>query len=196
MKNKFHLSFFLIIVFFMSQAQNNNKALPYYEIPEAPESYTGGTVLARMIDGLGFRYYWASEGLRPEDLAFRPSEQGRTTEETIDHILGLSQVILNSALNKVNEGIDVKNMTFDEKRELTLTNLKTASDIFRKSEKLEEFTVVFKGKSGLNSYPLWNQVNGPIADAIWHCGQVVSFRRSSGNPFNGKASVFLGKLRE
>lgn len=39
-------------------------------------------------------------------------------------------------------------------------------------------------------------LNGPIADALWHVGQVVSFRRSSGNPFNSKVSVFSGKVRE
>ena len=43
---------------------------------------------------------------------------------------------------------------------------------------------------------MWNQINGPIADALWHCGQVVSFRRASGNPYNSKASLFTGKLRE
>ena len=37
---------------------------------------------------------------------------------------------------------------------------------------------------------------GPIADALWHVGQVVTFRRSSGNPFNSKASVFTGKVRQ
>ncbi|WKK64819.1 hypothetical protein [Lutimonas zeaxanthinifaciens] len=195
MKNKWFVSLILSIVLFMMHAQNN-KDLPYYEIPEAPENFSGGTVLSRMVDGLGFRYYWATEGLRSEDLVFRPSEEARTTEETIDHILSLSSVILNSALNKVNEGNDFKNLTFEEKRKLTLHNLKKASDIFRESENLDDFKIVFKGKSGLNTYPLWNQINGPIADAIWHCGQVVSFRRTSGNPFNGKASVFLGKLRE
>ncbi|MCA0932109.1 hypothetical protein LCM02_06575 [Lutimonas saemankumensis] len=196
MKNKFLISFILSFHFFMTQAQNNSMDLPYYEIPEASENYTGGTVLARMVDGLGFRYYWASEGLRDQDLVYRPSEEARTTEETIDHILNLSYVILNSALNQVNEGNDFTNMTFDEKRKLTLNNLKTAADIFRESEDLDEFNIVFKGRSGSKTYPLWNQINGPIADAIWHCGQVASFRRSSGNPFNGKASVFLGKLRE
>jgi hypothetical protein len=47
-----------------------------------------------------------------------------------------------------------------------------------------------------NEFPFWNQLNGPIADALWHCGQVISFRRSSGNPYNSKASVFSGKVRE
>jgi hypothetical protein len=180
----------------MINAQEMTSDLPYFQIPEAPETYTQGAIAARMVDGLGFRYYWATEGLRSEDLAFRPSKDARTSEETIDHILGLSNVILNSALHKVNEGLDSSEMNFTEKRKLTLTNIKTAADIFRKSDDLSEFTVVFKGKDGNSEYPFWNQINGPVSDAIWHCGQVVSFRRSSGNPFNSKVSVFMGKLRD
>ena len=61
--------------------------LPYYEVPDYYSEYTAGTVAARMIDGLGFRYRWATEDLREEDLKFRPSEGARSTLETIDHIL-------------------------------------------------------------------------------------------------------------
>ena len=179
----------------MIKAQEHHEELPYYQIPDAPESYNQGAIAARMVDGLGFRYYWATEGLRSEDLQFRPGEDARSSEETIDHILGLSNVILNSALHKVNEGFDSSGMSFEQKRMMTLTNIKSAADIFRKSDDLSEFTVVFKGKDGNREFPFWNQINGPISDAIWHCGQVVTFRRSSGNPFNSKASVFMGKLK-
>lgn len=180
----------------MIKAQERNEELPYYQIPDAPESYSQGAIAARMVDGLGFRYYWATEGLRSEDLQFKPGEGARSSEETIDHILGLSNVILNSALHKVNDGFDMSGMSFEQKRKMTLTNIKSAADIFRKSDDLSEFTVVFKGKEGNSEFPFWNQINGPISDAIWHCGQVVTFRRSSGNPFNSKASVFMGKLKD
>lgn len=180
----------------MSQAQENNEALPYYEIPDAPENYSQGAVVARMVDGLGYRYYWATDSLSPEDLAYKPSPDARTSMETIDHILGLSTTILNSALHKINEGNDFKDLSFYEKRKLTLNNLKTAADIFRESEELSDFTIVFKGKNGTSTFPFWNQINGPISDAIWHCGQLVSFRRSSGNPYNSKASFFTGKIRD
>jgi hypothetical protein len=196
MKFRLVLTLILNISLFMSHAQEYSEALPYYEIPEAPEEYSQGAVIARMVDGLGFRYYWATEGLSPEDLAFRPSPEARTSEETIDHILGLSNVILNSALHKANEGNDFKEMSFYEKRKLTLNNLKTAADIYREAKDLSDFKIVFKGKDGINSFPFWNQINGPISDAIWHCGQIVSFRRSSGNPYNSKASVFTGKVRD
>ena len=134
MKYRAVLTLILNMSLFMSQAQEHNEALPYYEIPDAPETYSQGALVARMVDGLGFRYFWATEGLSPEDLAFRPSPEARTSGETIDHILGLSTVILNSAVHKPNEGNDFKDLSFFEKRKLTLNNLKTAADIFRKSE--------------------------------------------------------------
>lgn len=195
MKYRLVLTLVLTISCFMSQAQEINEDLPYYQIPDAPETYSQGAIVARMIDGLGFRYYWATEGLTPEDLSYKPSPEARTSEETIDHILGLSNVILNSAIHKTNDGSNIEDLSYYEKRKMTLQNLKAAADIFRNADNLNEYSVVFQSKNGLSTYPFWNQINGPISDAIWHCGQVVSFRRSSGNPFNSKVSVFTGKLR-
>lgn len=177
-------------------AQESGDVLPYYEIPDPPETYTAGTVAARMIDGLGFRYYWATEGLRDEDLAFRPNEEARTTAETIDHIYGLSKTIVNAALEQPNIRGEEEEMTFAEKRKKTLENLKTAAEILRVATDLNKYNIVFQRGDQTNEYPFWNHINGPIADALWHCGQVVSFRRSSGNPFNSKASVFSGKVRQ
>ena len=173
-------------------------ALPYYEIPDAPESYTPGNVAARMIDGLGFRYYWATESLREEDLKYQPNEEARTTEATIDHIYGLSRTIVNATKKVPNIRSEEPEMTFEEKRKATLENFQTASNILKASEDqdMEDFLVIFQRGETTSEYPFWNLINGPIADAIWHVGQVVSFRRSSGNPFNSKASVFSGKLRK
>ncbi len=179
------LAFALLLSHF-TMAQDTEK-LPYYEIPEAAESYTAGTAVSRMIDGLGFRYYWATEGLRPEDLAYKPSESGRTSEETIEHLYGLSNFIL-STIIKDFKPVDGKAMTFEQKRKQTLLNYKTASSILRSTEDLSKFDN--------NRFPFWNIINGPIADALWHCGQVVMLRRASGNPFNSKVSVFAGKLRD
>ena len=187
--------FVLLLVFisFGMQSQTKLKTeLPYYEIPDYPESFTAGSVAARMLDGLGFRYYWATEGLRIEDLAFRPNDMARTTAETIDHIYGLSQVIVNATLNKSNDNNNQSlEMSFEEKRKQTLQNIKTAADILRTSDDISQFKLIF----GTREFPFWNNLNGPIEDAVWHCGQIVSFRRSSGNPYNSKASVFTGKVK-
>ena len=78
----------------------------------------------------------------------------------------------------------------------TLLNFKTAADALRSEKDLTDFKLIFKSDKGSREFPFWNNINGPIADAIWHTGQVVLMRRASGNPFNSKVSVFNGKLRD
>ena len=204
------LCYALIFLFSFSNfsliAQNENTMqakdsteLPFYQIPDYPESYTAATVAARMIDGLGFRYYWATESLRDEDLKFKPNAEARSVEETLEHILGLSKVILNAMKNQPNiRPVAEQEMTFEEMRTMTLQNFKEASDILKAhpEKSLEAYELVFQRSENIAKYPFWNLINGPIADAIWHVGQVVSFRRSSGNPLHPKVSVFNGKLRE
>ena len=181
----------------ITMSTNAQDTLPYYEIPDAPEHYTPGGVVSRMIDGLGFRYYWATEGLTEENLAYRPSETNRTIGETIDHIYGLSNVILNAALKKPNERREESSNPsgFAEIRKATLTNLEKASSLMLTSESLEDHKSVFIRESGTSEFPFWNMINGPIEDAVWHCGQVVSLRRASGNPMASGVSVFRGTKR-
>ena len=187
------------IPLFAQNTPMDTTVLHYREIPAYPDSFSAENVVARMIDGLGFRFYWATEGLRPEDLAFRPSAEARTSEETIDHILGLSNIIINAVKQQPNvrSGEETSPLSFEVKRKQTLDNLKTASDMLKNTGgSLAEYPIIFINGEKRSEFPFWNMLNGPIADALWHVGQVVSFRRSSGNPFNGKASVFTGKVRE
>lgn len=171
--------------------EKTNENLPYYNIPKNPETYTAGTVAGRMIDGLGFRYYWATEGLRAEDMDYKPSEEARTTGQTIDHILGLSGVILKAATQE--EAAKPKaDMTYTEKRALTLQNLKKASDIMKMATDLTKHEIKFSEQFKL---PFWNNINGPIADAIWHSGQLVVLRRASGNPIAKGVNVMMGTKR-
>ncbi len=172
----------------------NMDTLPYYEMGEYPKEFTPETTVARLIDGLGFRYHWATESLRPQDLSFKPTQESRTSEETIDHILELSEFILKPIKGEIMAFNDkeLKKLSFDEKRKRTLNNLKEASDLLLSGKvKLDKIKIRMKGSK--NEFPFWHELNGQIADALWHTGQVVSFRRSSGNPFDGKADVFMGK---
>jgi hypothetical protein len=43
----------------------------------------------------------------------------------------------------------------------------------------------------INKKPFWHIINGPIADALTHVGQINSFRRLAGNP-TPKVNVFIG----
>ena len=128
---KFVLTLIFSLPLFCLSAQD--KTLPYYEIPSYPENFTAGSVAARMIGGFGFRYYWATEGLRPEDLAYTPGADTRTSsEETLTHIYELSQIIANSVTKTPNtsEATQTRH-AFQEMRKRTLENLKLASDRLR-----------------------------------------------------------------
>ncbi|MEQ8364817.1 MAG: hypothetical protein RH948_18225 [Cyclobacteriaceae bacterium] len=173
--------------------------LPYFQIPDYPEKYTPETVAARVIDGLGFRYYWATEGLTDEDLNYKPSHEARTSKETLQHIYELTKILINTSQQKATVFPNTdKDLSYTQLRERTLLNIQNASQQLKSTTKndLSEFNMVFQSGDHQTEFPFWNLLNGPISDAIWHVGQVVSFRRSSGNPINSKAEVLLGRLLE
>ncbi len=170
--------------------------LPFKEIPPSPEDYSPGNIMARMVEGLGYRYYWATEGLRAEDLDYRPTPEARSCRETLDHVYNLSQTIMYNALGEVIQRDNSSDKPFDEVRRHTLTHLDRAAKALRGKSQSEIVELRIYFREGSEGVPFWNMINGPIADAIYHCGQVVSFRRSSGNPINPNVNVFRGKNRE
>ena len=174
----------------------NGQDLPYYEIPDYPEDYGSGNIVGRMIEGLGYRYYWATEGLRPEDLKYKPSEEGRTVLETLQHIYGMSEMLLESPRGEPSiRPKDFTQLTFEALRSGTLTNLQAASLVLKGKNKddINGFQVTFQRGEKQTSFPYWNMLNGMLSDCIYHTGQIVLMRRSNGNPQNPKVNVFLGK---
>jgi len=202
----FLLSLFASLLFFtsaMAQDQSVSTAIestvPYHQIPDAPEQYNAATVAARMVDGLGYRYYWATESLREEDLDYKPSEDSRTARETLEHLYNLSTTILNAASQKANvrPRPEEEARSFTQQRKKTLENLEQASQLMKASEngQVQDFEIVFQRGEKTSAFPFWNLLNGPLADAIYHVGQIVAYRRASGNPLNPRVNVFMGKTR-
>jgi hypothetical protein len=189
----YRIYFLIIYVFSLNVSSNAQSKVPYKEIPSYPANYTQGKVISRMIDGLGYRFYWATENLRVLDLNFKPDTLARSTFETMEHIYGLSFMILNASKNQVNERINPDQMTANELRSAILDNLKLASEAMALVEDLDELNILFQGSTERKTLPFWHVLNGPLADAISHTGQIVSFRRASGNPMNPKVNVFIGK---
>lgn len=199
MRNILIIALFLGYCLSANAQSNDMKALPFHQIPDEPDNYSEENIVARMIDGLGYRYYWATKDLRPEDLAYKPSEDSRMVSETLDHLLGLSETILNGVKNQPNiRPADRPERSFEEQRAQTLYYLKEASDYLRsaKAGTIVEAKIIFQRGDRSSEFPFWNMLNGPIADAIYHVGQVVAFRRASGNPLDAGVNVFMGKTRE
>ena len=162
--------------------------LPYLTIPDPPEEVTATAVLARLVDGLGFRYSWATEGLREEDYDYQPSPDSMTMKQLLKHIHGLVAWILQS-LSGDSQSIP-KTPTLLEIRSLTLEKMEMIRShlIIMNPDKL--VSLLINTRSG--EHPFWNMVNGPLSDALTHVGQINSWRRLNGNPVP-RHSVFLGK---
>ncbi|WP_375325746.1 DinB family protein [Flagellimonas sp. GZD32] len=192
-------SFLVILSLFMTQLQAQNMELPYKQIPPQPENFGPGNLISRMIDGLGYRFYWATEGLTEKDLAYKPSEDGRSILETIDHINTMSfNILLAPDALPYEKPANPPSYSYEELRALTLQNLKKASEkvLGSSAEEIEDFKVIFKRGEQQSEFAYWNMINGMISDCIYHTGQITLMRRSSGNPQNPNVNPFLGVTKE
>lgn len=179
------------LTFQLLQGQENE--LPFAEIGPYPENYSAQGVLHRLISGLGYRFYWASADLRPEDLNYRPSNDGRSTFEIIEHIYKLSSTIANTLESNSSPSTRDVKMTYQELRKGTLYHLQSAVSALNEVTDFSELSVKIVRPSQTYEFPFWHLINGQISDALWHSGQVVMNRRASGNPIKPGVNVFLGQ---
>ncbi len=154
----------------------------YHRIPAYPDRVSGASVIVRMLDGLGFRFYWATERLRPEDIGFRPAPDVMSIGELTLHVWDLVAWISSASLGKQYE----KPKDGEAARDEALKVIKDLRDTFAKMGDAE------LAKLKIRDLPFWHIVNGPFSDALTHTGQINSFRRINGNPCAG-ANVFRGE---
>ncbi len=189
----------IIITSIPSMSQNQNKYEDFFkDISIHTKGADAKDLLIHMIDGLGFRFYWATEGLRPEDYDYKNSEDSRTCGETIEHIRDLSIMILAACkgINKnglvlVSSGINPEN----DKNDILKLLYEAREYLYLNTVDVKDIQIVLSRPDGESIFPVWNLIHGPISDAIWHTGQIATFRRASGNPISTKISHLLGKVR-
>ena len=151
---------------------------PFEQLPDPPEVYRGHTVLVRLVDGLGFRFRWAVEGLRETDRDFSPGHDAMTIGALVDHIRELVLMVRDAfRLDVAASG------TADEQ---TLQHLWAIREALTSLDDRELETLEIR------KHPLWYAVNGPLADALTHVGQINLLRRLNGNPCP-RVSVFRGR---
>ena len=61
----------------------------FVHYPPPPTELTVGCAIARMIDGLGYRLYWALYGLEEQDCSYRICEDCNSIHDILWHVLGL-----------------------------------------------------------------------------------------------------------
>jgi hypothetical protein len=81
----------------------------------------------------------------------------------------------------------------EDTRALTLASLERIRGNFleRGDAGLEDIRIVGSSRPG-DDRPFWNMINGPLADALTHVGQINTYRRMNGNP-TPRADVFRGR---
>ena len=154
----------------------------YHRIPNYPNNLSSTSVLTRLLDGLGFRFYWATEGLRPDDYAFRPAEDTMSIGELVIHVWTLMNWVSSSALKKPYN--KPKNGAAAREEALIIIHDLREKMLAMSDDDLKKLRILGK--------PFWHLINGPFSDALNHTGQINSFRRLAGNPVAG-ANVFKGE---
>ncbi len=175
--------------------------LPYTSLPSPPPTLDGPGVLARLVDGLGFRYRWATEGLGDGDLDFRPSSGAMTLGEVLAHmnlllrwVEGHVRGTLDGQPDDLDDGFAVTSETWPEVRADTLERLVHLRALFLESGAEHLARVTITGTPSKGPQPFWSVINGPLADFLTHVGQVSSWRRINGNPAP-RVDVFRGRAQ-
>lgn len=155
--------------------------LPYEGIPDYPPTVTPGSIVARLIDGLAFRFRWATHGLSAEEVRFGPAEGSMSILQLVRHIWGL--------VNWINLSITGhKRERPSEFQQLRIAVLDIIIDMRRRVANMSADEL---SRVTIEGLPFWHILNGPLADALTHVGQINSFRRLAGNP-TPSANVFEG----
>ena len=150
----------------------------FRSLNEPSQSANASSIALRMLDGLAFRYYWATEELREIDYNFRPTEDQMSAQELCAHLEALSKMIARLL------GLELSLITDEaiDHRTKTLDYFKQTHDYLSETD-----------LSALSLHEqFWNCFNGPLADALTHVGQLNAWRRQSGNPLP-KVNFFSGK---
>ena len=133
----------------------------FHQIPQYPDNVSGTTILTRLLDGLGFRFRWSTEGLGEDDYSFRPAPDCRSIEELVRHIWGLLNWVCQSMLTerfRKQDDISLVRRSILEMTHALREALTSMSDEDLRGVTIEE-------------RPFWHIINGPIADALTHVGR-------------------------
>jgi uncharacterized damage-inducible protein DinB len=166
---------------------DRNQELPFEDISKTPNELTATNTLLRVVEGLAFRYRWATENLSEEDIKFRPHSTSMSIEEVNSHIFDL----VDSTFRVFGGEKQNKDSltSFPQIRKKSLLVLEDLSQILKKMSD-EDLLEIEKNTS--RKLHFWYWINGPIADALTHVGQITSWRRIAGNPQLKGLNVFIG----
>ena len=165
----------------------NHQELPFEDISKTPTELTATNTILRMVEGLAFRYRRATENLNDENIKFRPHPSSMSIEEVNSHIFDLVDSTFR-VFGGEKQNKETLN-SFQDIRESNLFLLKKLVNLLRE---MNDSELAEMEKNTSRKLPFWYWINGPLADALTHVGQITSWRRISGNPQLKGVNVFIG----
>ncbi len=136
--------------------------MPFYCVTGYPEKVNAPNIIVRMVDGLGFRFAWATEGLDEADYAFAPGEGCNSLGWMVRHIWGLTNWIHMHVIG----GQSARPESLCAQRNHALEMLWGLRNHFARMTD-EELAAIRVGE-----HPFWHMINGPMSDALTHVGQI------------------------
>ena len=162
----------------------------YRFIPDPADNVTATNVIVRMVDALAFRYKWSLEGLSDEHLLYRASSDSMSLKELLEHIYYLTTLLYKCFVKQKDFSESAESI--DYIKEKTLVLLKDIRDTLATIDDKKLSECNFKPRKTGDEIPFWYFLNGPLADALTHVGQINFLRRLAANPAL-KVDLFRGK---
>ena len=166
---------------------DKNQELPFEYISKTPNDLTATNTLLRMVEGLAFRYRWATENLSEENIKFKPHPTSMSVEEVNAHIFDLVD-----STNRVFGGEKQNKDSLNSFQKLRIKSLNILADLSERLKEMSDEDLSEIEKNTSRKLPFWYWINGPLADALTHVGQITSWRRIAGNPQLKGINVFIG----
>jgi hypothetical protein len=166
---------------------DKNQELPFENISKTPNDLTATNTLLRMVEGLAFRYRWATENLSEENIKFKPHPTSMSVEEVNAHIFDLVD-----STNRVFGGEKQNKDSLNSFHKLRIKSLNILADLSERLKEMSDEDLSEIEKNTSRKLPFWYWINGPLADALTHVGQITSWRRIAGNPQLKGINVFIG----
>ncbi len=138
--------------------------LPFREVTHYPADVTPQAIIVRLLDGLGFRFHWATKTLREEDYAFSPGAGCKTIGQLVDHIWGLMNwIIIHGHLPQ-----EPRPAAYPARRVHVLALMQRLREHFADLDAADLASVQIENK------PFWHLINGPLADVLYRPDQLLS----------------------
>lgn len=153
----------------------------YATLPPEPARVDAAGILTRLVDAIGFRFHWATADLRADDWPFAAADGAMSLRACVEHIHALLR------RTAADFGLDLDATPADDEAR--------RAAVLEACGALRERVAACSDRDLAAIPDLWRLIQGPLADALTHIGQIATWRRIAGNPAR-RVSYLRGRVAD